>query len=132
MPINRDILLTVFFAAVAASAGAAPATRLFAGGSWAAVDRGAVCEAGTRSEKIAVKGKVQAMAGFAFSADRRRWGEFYVRLSRPSRPGSTVILTVDQMPGARTKPITTGVVIGYDSLFYIQFLNPFLKPLNIS
>jgi len=98
MPINRDILLTVFFAAVAASAGAAPATRLFAGGSWAAVDRGAVCEAGTRSEKIAVKGKVQAMAGFAFSADRRRWGEFYVRLSRPSRPGSTVILTVAGQP----------------------------------
>jgi hypothetical protein len=98
MAINRDIILAALFAAAGTLASAAPASRLFAGGSWAAVDRGALCEAGTRSEKIAAKGKVQAMAGFAFSADRRRWGEFYVRLSRPSRPGSTVILTVAGQP----------------------------------
>ena len=79
-------------------AAAASATRLFAGGSWAALDKGAVCEAGTRSERIAVKGKVQAIAGFAFSADRRRWGEFYTRLSRPSRAGSTVILSIGDQP----------------------------------
>jgi hypothetical protein len=77
---------------------AAPAMRLFAGGNWAALDKGAVCEAATRSERIAVKGKVQAIAGFAFSTDRRRWGEFYTRLSRPSRAGSTVLLSVGDQP----------------------------------
>jgi len=45
---------------------------------------------------------------------------------------STIILTVDQMPGARARPITTGAVIGPDSLFYIQFLNPFLRLFDIS
>ena len=62
--------------------------------SWAAIDRGAVCEAQARAIRIAPKGKVQATAGFAFSADRRRWGEFHARLSRVPRPGSSVMLTV--------------------------------------
>lgn len=71
---------------------------LVAGGSWAAIDRGAVCEAGGRSARIAVKGKVQATAGFSFTADHRRWGEFHAHLSRPSRPGSSVILTIGDQP----------------------------------
>jgi hypothetical protein len=73
-------------------------TRLFAGGHWAALDRGAVCDAGTRAERIATKDRVQAIAGFAFSADGKRWGEFYTRLSRPVRPGSSVILQVGNRP----------------------------------
>ena len=80
---------------------AAPAmgqARLFAGGNWAALDRGAVCDAGTRAERIVVKGKVQAIAGFAFTPDRRRWAEFYTRMSRPVRPGSSVILQVGNQP----------------------------------
>lgn len=77
--------------------GAAP-IRLFAGGSWAALDRGTICDAGSRSERIAVKGKVQAIAGFAFSSDRQRWGEFYARLSRPARPGSSAMLSVGGRP----------------------------------
>lgn len=84
------------FAAIPALANAE--TRLFAGGNWAALDRGAVCDAGTRAERIATKNKVQAIAGFAFSADRKRWGEFYTRLSRPVRPGSSVILQVGSQP----------------------------------
>jgi sugar lactone lactonase YvrE len=39
---------------------------------------------------------------------------------------STVILTVDQMPGARPKPVTTVARSGFDSLFHFEFLNPFL------
>ena len=98
-PIRWNLVAAwALFGLVGASAVAAPPARLFAGGNWAALDKGAVCEAATRSERIAVKGKGQAIAGFAFSADRRRWGEFYIRLSRPSRPGSTVILSIGDQP----------------------------------
>jgi hypothetical protein len=83
---------------LAGSAAAGAQTRLFAGGHWAALDRGSVCDAGTRGELIAPKGKVQSIAGFAFSADRRRWGEFYTRMSRPVRPGSSVFLQVGNQP----------------------------------
>ena len=71
-----------------------PATLIHAGKSWAVIDRGATCEAQSRAVRIAAKGKVQALAGFAFSPDRRRWGEFYTRLSRVPRAGSSVMLTV--------------------------------------
>ena len=37
---------------------------------------------------------MQATAGFAFSADHRRWGEFGTRLSRVPRAGSSVMLRV--------------------------------------
>ena len=73
-------------------------TRLFAGGYWVALDRGEMCDAGTRGEIIAAEGKVQAIAGFAFSSDRQRWGEFYTRMSRPVRPGSSVLLQVGNQP----------------------------------
>jgi hypothetical protein len=71
---------------------------LFVGGAWAAIDRGASCEASSRSVRIAAKGKVQANAGFAFSPDRRRWGEFHARLSRVPRPGSSVMLQIGDQP----------------------------------
>jgi hypothetical protein len=71
---------------------------LFAGGGWAAVDRGAVCEALVRSAKIAPRDKVQATAGLSFTPDHRRWGEFHARLSRTSRPGSSVVLHIGDQP----------------------------------
>ena len=71
---------------------------IHAGGSWAAIDRGDGCVALGRSARIAAKGKVQATAGFAFSRDRRRWGEFHARLRRMPRPGSSVILTIGNQP----------------------------------
>lgn len=79
--------------AVSASAAASPLV-LFAGSGWAAIDRGMVCEALSRSAKIAPRGKVQATAGYAFTPDHRRWGEFHAQLSRVSRPGSSVILHI--------------------------------------
>jgi len=82
------------FSVAAAGRGAV----LFAGGGWAAIDRGSVCEALTRSEKIAARDKVQATAGFAFTPDHRRWGEFHTQLSRISRPGSSVILHMGDVP----------------------------------
>jgi hypothetical protein len=71
---------------------------VFAGGAWAAIDRGATCEALTRSQKIAPKDKVQAVAGLSFSADGKRPGEFHVRLSRTPRRDSSVMLQVGGQP----------------------------------
>ncbi len=80
--------------AACASAAHASGTVIHANPTWAAIDRGGVCEARARALRIAAKGKMQAIAGFAFSVDRRRWGEFHARLSRAPRPGSSVMLTV--------------------------------------
>jgi len=80
--------------ALVVSSGAAGTSILFAGSNWAAIDRGPTCEALSRSLRVATKGKVQANAGFAFTADRKRWGEFHARLSRVPRAGSSVMLTV--------------------------------------
>lgn len=85
-------------AAVAALASAAPNEIVYAGSAWAAIDRGGSCEALSRSQRIAAKGKVQAMAGFTFSPDHRRWGEFHARLRRMPRQGAAVMLRVDDQP----------------------------------
>ena len=81
-----------------AAAGAAQGGIVYAGGAWAAIDRGAECEALSRSVRIAAKGKVQALAGFTFSADRRRWGEFHVRLGRLPRANAAVMLKIGDQP----------------------------------
>ena len=78
------------------SAPGSAAGLLYAGGQWVALDRGASCEAASRSERITLKGKVQARAGFAF--DRSRRGQFFAQLSRVPREGSTIILTVGDRP----------------------------------
>ena len=77
---------------------AGPSPIIVAGGSWAAIDRGAGCEARSRSVRVAANGKVQANAGFAFTPDHRRWGEFNARLSRVPRAGSSVLLTLGTQP----------------------------------
>lgn len=82
-------------------AAAAPAGRgavIHAGGGWASIDRGATCEAMTRSLRIGATGKVQAIARFTFTPDHRRWGEFHARLSRVPRSGSSVMLHVGGQP----------------------------------
>ena len=88
--------LAAFALLIAAPASAAQ--LLFAGGQWAALDRGGTCEAASRSLRIAQKGKVQARAGFAFDANGTRHGQFFAELSRVPRAGSTVILTVGTQP----------------------------------
>lgn len=93
--------MRVFLAvSIAVIAGAADASGsvIHASGAWAAIDRGNVCEAQSRSVRIAEKGKVQAVAGFAFTPDHRRWGEFHARLSHVPRAGSSVLLTVGDQP----------------------------------
>ncbi|HEY6049434.1 MAG TPA: hypothetical protein VIV07_10365, partial [Sphingomicrobium sp.] len=74
---------SIVIALIAAGAAAAPrGTIVFAGGAWAAIDRGSVCEAQSRSQRLAMRNQVQAIAGFSFTPDHRRWGEFHARLSR--------------------------------------------------
>ena len=77
------------------SAAAASGSVIYAGPDWAAIDRGSTCEALARSVRIAPKGKLQAIAGFTFSADGRRWGEFHARLRRMPRAGASVMLRID-------------------------------------
>ncbi len=71
---------------------------IHAGGAWATIDRGGACEALARSARIAPPGKAQAVAGFTFTPDHRRWGEFHARLSRAPRAGSSVMLNVGGQP----------------------------------
>ena len=85
--------LTAIVALSVAGAADARVSVIQAGGAWAAIDRGGVCEALARSVRIAAKGKVQATAGFSFTPDHRRWGEFHARLSREVRANSSVMLT---------------------------------------
>lgn len=82
--------------AVNAAPRAATARIVFAGGSWAAIDFGARCEA--RSKALWAKVKTEPYAGFAFDRLGARQGQFYVHLSRPARPGATVIATIGSQP----------------------------------
>lgn len=95
----RRIATLVHFAAGSTLAAvAAHAGIIYAGPAWSALDRGGTCEALSRSTRIAAKGKVQAIAGFTFSADHRRWGEFHARLRRLPRAGAAVMLRIDNQP----------------------------------
>ncbi len=85
-------------AALVAPASADAQRLLFAGGQWAALDRGGSCEAASRALRVAPRGKPQARAGFAFDAAGPRRGQFFAELSSPPRAGSTVILTVGTRP----------------------------------
>ena len=90
----RPLLLLL----LGAASGAGAAGILYAGAAWSAIDRGETCEASSRSLRIAEKGKVQAIAGFTFSRDHRRWGEFHARLRRMPRSGAAVMLHIDNQP----------------------------------
>jgi hypothetical protein len=71
---------------------------VFAGGAWATIDRGAECEALSRSQKVVARDKIQPVAGFTFTPDHKRWGEFHARLSRMPRGDATVMLRVGDQP----------------------------------
>ena len=69
-----------------------------ASGNWAAFDRGASCEAVSRSLLIPRKGEEQPHLTIAFDRTGPRRGEVSVRLRRAVRPGSTVVLTIGEQP----------------------------------
>ena len=86
--------------AIAAAASASPARGdfVFSASACSALALGAACEALSRSQKIAPRDKVQAVAGLTFTADRKRWGEFHVRLSRMPRADASVMLQIGDQP----------------------------------
>jgi hypothetical protein len=92
----KTFLLAIL--AVIGSAADARGSVIYAGGAWAAIDRGEACEALTRSQKIAPRDKIQAVAGLTFTPDHKRWGEFHVRLSRMPRGDASVMLKVGDQP----------------------------------
>src|SRR5437763_10739775 len=93
--LRRVLLLVLIGVAVPATASG---TVVYAGGTWAAIDRGIVCEAVSRSQRVVPKDKVQPIAGISFTADHRRWGEFHARLSRIPRGDATVMLQIGGQP----------------------------------
>jgi len=64
---------------------------------WAAIQFDGRCEARSRAVRVE-RGRPAAFAGFAFGGRGRLQGQFYARLSRGARPGSTAILTVGGRP----------------------------------
>src|SRR5438270_10257056 len=92
----RRVLLLIFAALGTPAVGRG--TIVYAGGAWAAIDRGAVCEAVSRSQKVLPKDKVQPIAGISFAADHRRWGEFHARLSRMPRSDASVMVNIGGQP----------------------------------
>jgi hypothetical protein len=98
--ISSVAVKTGLFVLLAASGTVAVARGavVYAGGAWAAIDRGATCEALTRSQRVATRDKVQALAGFSFTPDRKRWGEFHARLSRVPRGDASVMLKIGDQP----------------------------------
>jgi hypothetical protein len=70
---------------------------IFARGHWAAMTFAGRCEARARPLRANTKAGT-AYAGFAFEPRARRWGQFYAKLRRPVRTGSSVIVTIGNQP----------------------------------
>ena len=69
-----------------------------ANGDWAAFDRGASCEAVSRSLLVPRKGQPQPHVTISFDRGGTRRGELSVAFRRPTRPGSSVVLTIGDQP----------------------------------
>lgn len=67
-------------------------------GDWAAFDRGPSCEAVSRSLLVPRKGEPQPHIAIAFDRGGSRRGELSASFRRPTRPGSSVILTIGDQP----------------------------------
>ena len=91
-------LIVLLAALVPTGASAQRAHILVAQGHWAALRFGQQCEALARPLLPAARRQPEARAGFGFDSRGPRRGEFHARLSRSTRPGSTVILTVGEQP----------------------------------
>jgi hypothetical protein len=91
-------LSILVIAAVFSAAPASAAHTLFARGDWAAIDFGARCEARSRMLQPPAQVKPPPFAGFLFDPGGPAHGQFYVRLSRQTKAGSAVMLSVDNLP----------------------------------
>jgi hypothetical protein len=83
---------------LASAAAVAPSRLIIARGAWASFDRGQACEAVARPLAPAKANDVQPYVAVAFDRWGPRHGQLFVRLRRPARPGSSVILTIGDQP----------------------------------
>lgn len=90
--------LAILALAIAAAAAATPSRLLVAGGGWAAFDRGASCEAVARPLRPAGKRGTAPYLAIAFDRAGARQGQLFAQLRRPARPGSSLLLTIDDQP----------------------------------
>ena len=90
--------LALLCLAIATAAAAAPSRLLIARGAWASFDRGPACEAVAQPLAPAKKMDTQPYVAIAFDRGGPRQGQFFAQLRRPSRPGSSVILTIGGQP----------------------------------
>lgn len=84
--------------ALSTAASAAPSRLLIARGHWAAFDRGAACDAVAKPLRTAGKRDAQPYIAIAFDRAGPRQGQLFAQLRRPSRPGSSILLTVGDQP----------------------------------
>lgn len=83
---------------IATAAAAAPSRLLVARGSWASFDRGPSCEAVAKPLLPARQLDAQPYVAIAFDRGGPRQGQLFAQLRRPSRPGSSVLLTIGDRP----------------------------------
>lgn len=95
VPVKRAAIIIL---AMLVSPADARGNVIYARGAWAAIDRGATCEALSRSQKVEPRSAVQPVVGLTFTPDHRRWGEFHARLSRTPRADASVLLQVGDQP----------------------------------
>jgi hypothetical protein len=94
---RRLALLCLVFATAAAAA-PAPSRLIVAGGSWASFDRGSACEALAKPLAPPRRQDDRAHVALAFDRGGPRQGQLFVRLRRPARAGSSVMLVVGSQP----------------------------------
>lgn len=99
MIVVRGVAALYFLLFAVASLAAPPARVVAAEGAWAALSRGATCEAASAALLPATKDRAQGRASIAFdAAPSGRRGQFAARLSRAAKPGSSAMLTIGDAP----------------------------------
>ena len=76
---------------------AAPTIR-YGDGAWATFARGTTCDATSRAARVAADRAEQAYLAISFDRSGNRHGQLAAKLSRPLRPGATVMLSVANQP----------------------------------
>ena len=71
---------------------------VFADAAWAAFDRGGRCEAVSRAARVTSDRAEQASVAILFNRASHARGQLAVRLGKPIRPDSTVMLTIRDTP----------------------------------
>lgn len=97
MKTMRSIGAALLCVLAAWPAGAQNVRTIAAAGRWAALKGPVQCEAASLAQLPASRTRAQGRAGLSFDGQRRH-GQLAVLLSRPARPGSSVMLTIGETP----------------------------------